>query len=71
MSRKLTGTGRGGAAFDTVSTAMAFQSRTASVRATCHQLTAANAIMGAVVRLLSNLFERVETWAPPFLLPVC
>src|SRR5215831_17811883 len=60
MSRKLTGTGRGGAAFDTVSAAIAFQSSTASARATCHQLTAANTITGTVVIPFSHLFERVR-----------
>src|SRR5215470_17796532 len=60
MSRKLTGTGRGGAAFDTVSAAMAFQSSTASARATCHQLTAANTITWTVVTPFSHLFERMR-----------
>src|SRR5262249_26012995 len=43
------------------------QSRTASARAICHQLTAANMMTGTVVTLLSNLFERMRDMAfsPP------
>jgi hypothetical protein len=65
MSRKLTGTGRGGTAFDTVSAAMVFQSSTASARAICHQLTAANTITGTVVNPFSQLFERMRGMGAP------
>src|SRR5215472_9426943 len=60
MSRKPTGPGRGGDAVEIVSTAMTFQSKTASARAICHQLTAANVMTAAVATLLSNLFERMR-----------
>jgi hypothetical protein len=58
--RKLTGTGRGGAAFDTVSTAMAFQSRRASARAMCNPPKAANAKMKTVPKPSRHLFERTR-----------
>src|SRR5215469_16988821 len=63
MSRKPTGPGRGGDAVEIVSAAMAFQSRTASARAICHQLTAANVMTGTVVTRLSSLFERMRDMA--------
>src|ERR1700730_13232615 len=62
MSRKPTGPGRGGDAVETVFTAISCQSSTASARAICHQLTAANVIRGTVT-LLSNLFERMRDMA--------
>src|SRR5215472_6745673 len=67
MSRKPTGPGRGGDAVETVFTAISCQSSTASARAICHQLTAANMMTGTVVTLLSNLFERMRDMAfsPP------
>src|SRR5215469_13648658 len=63
MSRKPTGPGRGGDAVEIVSAAIASQSRTASARAICHQLTAANVMTGTVVTRLSNLFERMRDMA--------
>src|SRR6516164_1277137 len=63
MSRKPTGPGRGGDAVEIVSAAIAFQSRTASARAICHQLTAANVMTGTAVTLLSNLFEPMRDMA--------
>src|SRR5262245_40500347 len=67
MSRKPTGPGRGGDAVEIVSAAIAFQSRTASARAICHQLTAANVTTDRVVTLFSNLFERMRNmgFSPP------